>query len=135
MRNRNSAAMMGRVRSKSNNCAFSNSSASEGKGVAPRVVAKVVAKVRDKVLGVNLRGLGMRGRVGVGGVLGVGGEVISVLEEAIIMLAAAIVVVYTNGFVTMENENVCVCVSEGRLGVIVDLRKSGLSQPMPHKLI
>lgn len=93
--------MMGSVRSKSNNCAFSNSSASEGKGVAARVVAKVVARVKDKVLGLNLRGLEMRGRVGVGGVLGVGGEVISVLEEAIIMLAIVAQMV-----VTMENGNV-----------------------------
>ncbi|KAJ0663741.1 hypothetical protein HanLR1_Chr13g0484431 [Helianthus annuus] len=35
--------MIGRVRSKSKSCAFSNSSAREGRGVAARVVAMVVA--------------------------------------------------------------------------------------------
>ncbi|KAJ0849243.1 hypothetical protein HanPSC8_Chr13g0566591 [Helianthus annuus] len=38
--------MIGRVRSKSKSCAFSNSSAREGRGVAARVVAMVVAMVR-----------------------------------------------------------------------------------------
>ncbi|KAJ0858244.1 hypothetical protein HanRHA438_Chr13g0598941 [Helianthus annuus] len=59
--------MIGRVRSKSKSCAFSNSSAREGRGVAARVVAMVVAMVR--VLGgMEKENLG----VGVGG--GKGGD-------------------------------------------------------------
>ncbi|KAF5773415.1 hypothetical protein HanXRQr2_Chr13g0588341 [Helianthus annuus] len=89
MRKRNSAAMIGRVRSKSKSCAFSNSSAREGRGVAARVVAMVVAMVR--VLGgMEKENLGVRvvrEGMGVGVDLGVGGEVIRVLEEAMIMLA------------------------------------------------
>lgn len=66
MRKRNSAAMIGSVRSKSKSCAFSNSSAREGSGVAATEAATKAAVARD--LGLmerENRGLvvGVRGRV------------------------------------------------------------------------
>lgn len=97
MRNRNSAAMIGSVRSKSKSAAFSISTAKEGRGVAATEAATRAAAARD--LGVRereIRGLvvvEMRGSE-TGGCgsgwcldLGVAGAVIRVLEEAMITLA------------------------------------------------
>lgn len=95
MRNKNSAIMIGRVRSKSNSWAFSNSSARSGGGeereaaaMAAREVTAVEERERSLVGFGSFGSFGIWGR-GILGSLGRDEELIKVLEEAIIMLAMA----------------------------------------------
>lgn len=97
MRKRNSAVMIGSVRSKSKSAAFSISTAREGRGVAAMEAATRAAAARD--LGVREReiwGFVVAEMTGTetGGCgsgwcldLGVARDVIRVLEEAMITLA------------------------------------------------